>query len=621
MAVSWTEIFPDVDGEPVRASVDEVEGVATDVRADGRRRPSASSTSSNGSRRTRGRGSLEGEAADAFRDIVEKVDRLAGRPARRLRRRPRRPRRPPLAPRRPAQRGGIGAGPGADALGSPRGRRRAPCPASRSSHSQATADLDSLPPAGATRRPTPTARRRRTPSSRAAGCWPRRRARSTRRRTTCGRAAAEWDNLRGDEDDAQRPHRRPPRRHQPRRPVRPELVGVDPRVGVRAGHGPVGAGRPARPGRRRSPAGTGRRRCGRSASCSTACSMVIAVVALFTPLGPIVLALVAIKMAIEHHPVRHAVAEPGDRPDDRPGRRGLDAADLLGAAGDVALAGAGSGGLNGATPPSGLGATRRRTTSPRRPPTTRRDIVDDLPVIAVSRGRHPQSAQHVDDAQQAGHPDVADHRPRQAPRQRRRESLLGHPRQRKNLDRDEYPPAMFREGGTGSSVRHIDHSDNRGAGSSMGHQARRPARTALESDWWSPTDARTSHHSTLLNRSSDALGSRAPAVGRTRPRRRGAERAARRPQRLLRLQSALHVLPAGEAFVGASLESWNAPDGWRASYGSMAAGLFFFAEDVFGGQFAIRGEQVSRSTPRPARSRPTRRASRTGPTSCRPTTR
>ena len=29
MALSWTEIFPDVDGDPVRASLDEVGDVAT----------------------------------------------------------------------------------------------------------------------------------------------------------------------------------------------------------------------------------------------------------------------------------------------------------------------------------------------------------------------------------------------------------------------------------------------------------------------------------------------------------------------------------------------------------------------------------------------------------------
>ena len=41
-----------------------------------------------------------------------------------------------------------------------------------------------------------------------------------------------------------------------------------------------------------------------------------------------------------------------------------------------------------------------------------------------------------------------------------------------DMDRDEYPPAMFKEGGTGSSVRPITSSDNRGTGACMGAQCR-----------------------------------------------------------------------------------------------------------------------------------------------------
>ncbi|MEJ5115638.1 RHS repeat-associated core domain-containing protein, partial [Erwinia billingiae] len=37
----------------------------------------------------------------------------------------------------------------------------------------------------------------------------------------------------------------------------------------------------------------------------------------------------------------------------------------------------------------------------------------------------------------------------------------------KGYDRDEFPMAMFKEGGKGASVRYIDPSDNRGAGSSI----------------------------------------------------------------------------------------------------------------------------------------------------------
>ncbi|WP_420902703.1 NucA/NucB deoxyribonuclease domain-containing protein [Pseudomonas veronii] len=36
-------------------------------------------------------------------------------------------------------------------------------------------------------------------------------------------------------------------------------------------------------------------------------------------------------------------------------------------------------------------------------------------------------------------------------------------------DRDEWPMAMFKEGGSGASVKYIGPSDNRGAGSSIGN--------------------------------------------------------------------------------------------------------------------------------------------------------
>ena len=54
---------------------------------------------------------------------------------------------------------------------------------------------------------------------------------------------------------------------------------------------------------------------------------------------------------------------------------------------------------------------------------------------------------------------------------RRREALSGTPT-RKGADRDEYPPAMFKEGGKGSSTEYVNPSDNRGAGASIGRQCR-----------------------------------------------------------------------------------------------------------------------------------------------------
>ena len=90
--------------------------------------------------------------------------------------------------------------------------------------------------------------------------------------------------------------------------------------------------------------------------------------------------------------------------------------------------------------------------------------------VEVSRSKYPESAQHIEDAQAAGHPKdlTIDRSGKNANRQ---ESLSGTDRV-PGKDRDEYPPAMFQEGGSGASVRPIDPSDNRGAGACIGNQCR-----------------------------------------------------------------------------------------------------------------------------------------------------
>jgi hypothetical protein len=57
-------------------------------------------------------------------------------------------------------------------------------------------------------------------------------------------------------------------------------------------------------------------------------------------------------------------------------------------------------------------------------------------------------------------------------------------------------------------------------------------------------------------------------------------------------ESALHVFPSSSVNGTIGLDRWNAEGLWRASYGDMASGCLFFAEDVFGGQFCIKGNQV-----------------------------
>ena len=90
--------------------------------------------------------------------------------------------------------------------------------------------------------------------------------------------------------------------------------------------------------------------------------------------------------------------------------------------------------------------------------------------VTVSASRYPESAQHIQDAQAAGQPQVltAD---RAGAAARRAEALKG-TKPKSGTDRDEYPPAMFKEGGRGASVRNINPSDNRGAGACIGAQCR-----------------------------------------------------------------------------------------------------------------------------------------------------
>jgi hypothetical protein len=90
--------------------------------------------------------------------------------------------------------------------------------------------------------------------------------------------------------------------------------------------------------------------------------------------------------------------------------------------------------------------------------------------IRISRSRHPESAQHIEDAINSGKPDTLT-LDRKGAAANRREAL----RETKTTpgkDRDEYPPAMFKEGGDGASVRPIEPKDNRGSGACIGAQCK-----------------------------------------------------------------------------------------------------------------------------------------------------
>ncbi|MGW6917976.1 NucA/NucB deoxyribonuclease domain-containing protein [Kitasatospora sp. NPDC054939] len=102
----------------------------------------------------------------------------------------------------------------------------------------------------------------------------------------------------------------------------------------------------------------------------------------------------------------------------------------------------------------------------------------DVELLVDSR-KYPESAQHIAEAQagtvwRGGTSSPGSPKPsvmtidRGGAKQNRKDSLRGIPTKR-GQQRDEYPPAMFSEGGTGASVKYIDGSDNGGSGSTMGN--------------------------------------------------------------------------------------------------------------------------------------------------------
>jgi hypothetical protein len=94
--------------------------------------------------------------------------------------------------------------------------------------------------------------------------------------------------------------------------------------------------------------------------------------------------------------------------------------------------------------------------------------------VIIRRSQHPAAAEHIEHAQRHGQPTVL-HVDRAGADARRRASIgtvNRDTRPAKGYDRDEYPPAFTREGGSNSNVRFIPAGDNRGAGSSMRQQTR-----------------------------------------------------------------------------------------------------------------------------------------------------
>ena len=90
--------------------------------------------------------------------------------------------------------------------------------------------------------------------------------------------------------------------------------------------------------------------------------------------------------------------------------------------------------------------------------------------VVVSLAKYPNIADHVRDAIRSGQPVIL-HIDRTHADAHRAASTDDLPTKR-GYDRDEYPPAMSREGGESADVRHVKSSENRAAGASMGGQLR-----------------------------------------------------------------------------------------------------------------------------------------------------
>ncbi|MEZ4393451.1 MAG: SMI1/KNR4 family protein [Polyangiales bacterium] len=72
------------------------------------------------------------------------------------------------------------------------------------------------------------------------------------------------------------------------------------------------------------------------------------------------------------------------------------------------------------------------------------------------------------------------------------------------------------------------------------------------------------------------------------------ERFLRRWNGCYALGGALHIFGACASPPNQSLDAWNRPDGWRSGFGPILDGVWFFAENAFGDQFAYRQRKVVR---------------------------
>ena len=91
-------------------------------------------------------------------------------------------------------------------------------------------------------------------------------------------------------------------------------------------------------------------------------------------------------------------------------------------------------------------------------------------IVDLDNRKHIHILRHVWAAIKRGHAAIL-HIDRVGADQNREEAT-GHYPTRPGYDRDEYPPAIAREGGKGADIRYVKSGENRSAGASMGNQLR-----------------------------------------------------------------------------------------------------------------------------------------------------
>lgn len=89
----------------------------------------------------------------------------------------------------------------------------------------------------------------------------------------------------------------------------------------------------------------------------------------------------------------------------------------------------------------------------------------DYGIIVLDSKKYQQTAEHIRRAINQGMPSIVTIERKGA--DDRREESLENTKIRKEYDRDEFPMAMFAEGGAGADVAYIDSKDNQGAGSTI----------------------------------------------------------------------------------------------------------------------------------------------------------